>query len=40
MNHVLRRIGLDPAPPQRYPSRNLAKSFAYRALRKAKSLRA
>lgn len=39
MNHVLRRIGFDPSPPQRYPSRNLAKSLAYRAIRKAKILR-
>jgi quercetin dioxygenase-like cupin family protein len=40
MNHVLRRIGIDPAPPQRFPSRNLAKSLAWRAIRKAKGLRA
>ncbi|HZF94437.1 MAG TPA: transcriptional regulator [Allosphingosinicella sp.] len=40
MNHVLRRIGLDPAPPQRFPARNAAKALAYRALRKAKGVRA
>jgi hypothetical protein len=40
MNHVLRRIGLDPAPPRRFPARNAAKALAYRAIRKAKSLRA
>jgi hypothetical protein len=39
MNHVLRRIGIEPAPPQRFPSRNLAKSLAWRAIRKAKQLR-
>ncbi|HEX8192078.1 MAG TPA: cupin-like domain-containing protein [Allosphingosinicella sp.] len=40
MNHVLRRIGLDPAPPHRFPARNAAKALAYRAMRKAKILRA
>jgi hypothetical protein len=40
MNHVLRRFGLDPAPPQRYPSRNVAKSLAYRAIRRARSFTA
>jgi quercetin dioxygenase-like cupin family protein len=39
LNHVLRRIGLEPAPPQRFPARNAAKALAYRAIRKAKSLR-
>ncbi|HEX8645142.1 MAG TPA: cupin-like domain-containing protein [Allosphingosinicella sp.] len=40
MNHVLRRFGLEPAPPQRYPSRNLAKSLAYRAIRRARNIAA
>lgn len=40
MNHVLRRFGLDPAPPQRFPARNAAKALAYRTIRKAKGLRA
>lgn len=35
MNAVLRKAGLDPAMPRRFPSQNLAKSVAYRALAKA-----
>ena len=34
MNAVLRRAGLTPAAPGRYPATNLAKSVGYRALRK------
>lgn len=33
-NAMLRRIGLRPSPPARYPSQNLAKSVAFRAARK------
>lgn len=35
LNAVLRKAGLDPAMPRRFPSQNLAKSVAYRALAKA-----
>ena len=38
MNHLLRRLGLTPAAPRRYPARNLAKSLTYRAIRKARNL--
>ena len=38
LNNVLRRFGVEPAPPQRYPSRNLAKAYAYRAIRRARAL--
>ncbi len=34
MNHLLREVGLTPAAPGRYPSRNTAKSVAYRVIRK------
>ena len=34
MNRVLRRAGLAPRSPAAWPARNLAKSLAYRALRK------
>lgn len=34
-NRLLRRAGLDPAPPARFPSQNWAKSIAYRAAAKA-----
>ena len=34
MNRMLRRAGLAPRSPAPWPARNLAKSFAYRALRK------
>ncbi len=37
MNHMLRRIGIDPAPPAQYPRGNPAKVLAYRAIRKAKA---
>lgn len=33
-NSVLRRIGLKPAQPGRWPARNLAKAYGWRALRK------
>ena len=35
-NHLLRGLGLRPARPATYPSRNLAKSLAWRALRKVR----
>jgi hypothetical protein len=35
MNRLLRRTGIEPAAPQRYPHRNLGKSLAYRAVTKA-----
>jgi len=35
-NHLLRRAGLDPAPPGRYPRQNRAKSFAWRAIRRVR----
>jgi mannose-6-phosphate isomerase-like protein (cupin superfamily) len=34
-NHLLRKRGLSPAPPGRWPATNATKSLAYRALRKA-----
>ena len=33
-NHVLRKVGLNPARPAAYPARNMAKALAYRALRR------
>jgi Cupin-like domain len=33
-NHILRRSGLNPSSPKRYPAQNAAKSIAYRALRR------
>jgi hypothetical protein len=36
LNAVLRRIGLTPRAPKRYPARNLTKSIGYRAIRKLK----
>jgi hypothetical protein len=38
MNRLLRQAGLDPSPPKRFPSRNAAKSIAYRGIRKARQL--
>lgn len=35
-NHLLRGFGLHPARPAAYPSRNMAKSLAWRALRKVR----
>jgi hypothetical protein len=37
-NRVLRKAGLAPSPPGRFPERNTAKSIAYRAVRKAAHL--
>jgi quercetin dioxygenase-like cupin family protein len=34
MNALLRRIGLNPAAPRRFPHQNQAKSFAWRAINK------
>ena len=36
-NHVLRGLGLRPARPAAYPARNVAKSLAWRALRKVRT---
>lgn len=33
-NHILRKRGLTPASPKRYPAQNAAKSIAYRVLRR------
>jgi hypothetical protein len=38
-NHVLRRFGLTPAAPGRWPHRNRARSYAFRALRKLRLVR-
>lgn len=38
MNHLLRRAGLDPAAPRRFPAQNMAKSVAYRAIQKARRI--
>lgn len=35
LNHLLRKVGITPASPNRLPGNNKTKSFAYRALRKA-----
>lgn len=37
MNHLLRRIGVNPASPAPFPRRNSGKAYAYRAIRKARS---
>jgi hypothetical protein len=37
MNHVLRKIGLNPASPPAFPKKSMGKAYAYRALRKAKA---
>ena len=37
LNALLRRAGLSPSAPGRYPRRNLVKSVAYRAARKIKA---
>ncbi len=34
-NHILRKRGLTPAAPSRYPDRNKAKSIAYRIIKRA-----
>jgi hypothetical protein len=33
-NRLLRRLGLNPAPPGRWPARNTAKALVWRALRR------
>lgn len=38
MNALLRRAGLEPASPKRYPARNLAKSVGFRAIRRARHI--
>lgn len=38
-NHLLRRTGLSPRPPRRFPHQNHAKSLGYRAIDKARRLR-
>lgn len=38
MNHRLRKIGLNPSPPRRFPQDNLLKSVAHRSLAKAERL--
>ncbi|MEA3045410.1 MAG: hypothetical protein QOH47_3248 [Sphingomonadales bacterium] len=37
MNHLLRKIGVQPASPAPFPQRNLGKAYAFRAIRKARS---
>jgi hypothetical protein len=37
MNHMLRRIGLDPSSPAAFPQRNPGKSLAYRAIRRVRN---
>ena len=38
MNHVMRRLGINPANTKRWPKGNLPKSVAFRALRKVRGL--
>ena len=38
LNGMLRAAGLDPAPPRRFPAQNHAKSFAWRAIDKARRI--
>ena len=38
LNALLRKAGLSPAAPKRYPAQNMAKSVAYRAIAKARRL--
>lgn len=38
LNRLIRNVGLDPAPPQRWPAQNLVKAQVYRAIRKARNL--
>ncbi len=38
MNHLLRKVGLNPREPRRFPEQNMAKSVAYRAISRAKRL--
>jgi hypothetical protein len=37
MNHLLRKWGMNPAPPAAFPRSNAGKANAYRAIRKARS---
>lgn len=36
MNHLMRKAGLNPSAPKRFPEQNHAKSIAYRAIAKAR----
>lgn len=38
MNHLLRKWGMKPAAPAAFPKRNSGKAYAFRAIRKARSL--
>ncbi|MDB5683971.1 MAG: transcriptional regulator [Sphingomonas bacterium] len=38
LNHLLRRIGVEPAGPRRFPAQNYTKSIYYRALAKARRI--
>lgn len=38
MNALLRRAGLNPASPKRFPARNFVKSVGFRAIRRAKHM--
>ncbi|MFD1949890.1 transcriptional regulator [Sphingomonas arantia] len=38
LNAILRRTGIDPAMPARFPAQNHAKSLAYRAIGKARTI--
>jgi hypothetical protein len=37
-NRLLRKAGLTPTPPGRFPERNLSKSVGFRAVQKASRL--
>jgi hypothetical protein len=39
LNHMLRSAGFNPASPAHFPKRNLGKALAFRAIRRARSLR-
>ncbi len=38
LNSMIRKAGLNPASPGRYPQQNLGKAYSYRAIRKAKTI--
>jgi hypothetical protein len=38
MNRLLRKAGVQPARPKRYPHQNHLKSLSYRAIEKARRL--
>ncbi|MDT9600453.1 transcriptional regulator [Sphingosinicella rhizophila] len=38
LNHLLRSAGLEPASPAQFPERNVGKSLAFRAIRRARAL--